>query len=167
MQFYTCGHILNNFFNRVQDVYAREWTAGVATWSKIGTTGRYIFGSSGDSSVVSVTGLHLPTTNTLLLNQGTYSYAMPVVGYDVQMFGAYSGMTSGKILATDVTVNIGGVAVSNLACASYPCIVGDSGAGIFSDGAMYASTSYCYGIQSCRSVDENGNWVASYFHQFD
>ena len=97
---------------------------------------------------------------------GTYSYTSPMIGSPVQMYGGYSGITNGTITQCDVTLNVDGIIISNLAQATYYSGSGDSGAGIFSENALYSLTSYCYGIQSCTAYDYNENWVASFFHQF-
>lgn len=140
--------------------------AGGITWTKIGATNNYILGISGDSCMVTTTISCLPASNSLILGNGTYSYASPTVGTTVQMIGAASGITSGRIVQCNVTLVVEGITVSNLAQASYPSQLGDSGAGIFSGDALSSTAFYCYGTQSCTSFDSNGNWVASFFHQF-
>lgn len=165
-QFYTCGHVLKDFGGASQNVYMQNYATVIPTWERIGSIGSYNLGSRGDSAIVTLLYGQLPSSNTLVGECGTYSYATPIVGTAVQMMGSYSGVTGGTILSTNVTISVEGVTLSNLAESSHPCVLGDSGAGIFSYNALTEPVSYCYGIQSCAIFTSSGAWVTSYFHQF-
>jgi len=137
-----------------------------ATYTEIGTVSSYTFGSSGDHCFVGVGGSGvLPSSNTLYAQTGRYTISPSgLVGNSVEMWGGNSGITSGKITATNLTANVSGTTVKGLSSASYTCQGGDSGAAVFSAGVATDSAGLCYGIQSAGSnKGSNGVYQTSYF----
>ena len=131
----------------------------------VGTMSSYSCGFGGDHMTVNIGGLwySLPSTNRFGVGTGTYTITSNcVVGTAVEMHGAKSGISSGKITATHQSVYVAdyGITIYNLVKASYTCQKGDSGAGVFSNNAINV-TGYCYGTQSI-GVFQNGSSTSSY-----
>lgn len=136
-----------------------------ATSTKLGTVSSSYFGSSGDHSFIRAGGSGvLPSANTLYGKTGKYTISPSgIVGNSVEMWGGVSGITSGKITATNITATVSGTTVKGLSKASYTCQSGDSGAAVFSSGVSTDSAGLCYGIQSAGSDSGNGVYRTSYF----
>ncbi len=146
--------------------YCATVTGGVTSYSSIGTANSYTFGSSGDRSFIRVSGTtSLPSSNSFLGKTGKYTISPNgITGTSVEMWGSNSGITSGKITATNKTVTVDGTSVGGLSEASYTCQGGDSGGGIFSSGVSTDSSGYCYGVQSAgTSKNSAGVYQISYF----
>ncbi len=160
-QFRTAGHAASD--DLTQFTFYISHLGGDV---EIGTQGSVIFGAGGDRLNVTLTGgtlgYVLPSTNSFVMGSGTYTYASPYVGLQVEMHGAFSSITSGTVTATNVQVYLSDydITVTNLARASYTCQRGDSGAGIFSSNA-FNTTGYCYGTQSI-GVFPSGSSTSSY-----
>ncbi len=136
--------------------------------NEIGQVTSYVFGSSGgiegDRSTIRVTSnqFELPTSNSLGVNGGRYTYAYTsIMNANVEMWGAYSGITTGRVLATNQTLVVNGTTIRNLTKTNYQCRQGDSGAAVFSLNAAYDANAKCYGIQSIGEF-YNGSEVATY-----
>lgn len=166
-KFLTAGHAAYDVFDpKFYAPRAQPWDTNI----EIGTQGSIVFGLSGDRLTVTLrsgyNSFELPSTNSFIIGTGTYSYTNSiVVGTNIEMHGAYSGVSSGRVLATNQTVLIDNTTVGNLARADYTCQRGDSGAGIFSYNAFNV-TGYCYGTQSIGAFPENSDIsLFSYFSQ--
>lgn len=143
-QFFSAGHLVTG------SVSSPKVLAALSS-AEIGRVNSYTFGSSGDRSTISVTNSNfvLPTSNSLGVNGGRYTHTYTsVMGASVEMWGAYSGITTGRVLATNQTLTVGGTTIRNLTKTNYTCRRGDSGAAVFSLNAAYDPSAKCYGIQS-------------------
>lgn len=165
--FCSAGH---GIYMGKTDVYRATFYAGITGFESIGTVTSYNFGESGDHSFIRVgVKATLPSANTLYGQTGKYTISPSgITGTSVEMWGGVSGITSGKITATNVSVSVTGngssTTVKGLSKASYTCQSGDSGAAVFSSGVATDSAGICYGIQSSgTSKDSNGVYQTSYF----
>ena len=143
-QFFSAGHLITG------SISSPKVLAALSS-DEIGRVNSYVLGSSGDRSTISVTNSNfvLPTSNSLGVNGGRYTHTYTsVMGASVEMWGAYSGITTGTVLATNQVKTVGGTTIRNLTKTNYPCRQGDSGAAVFSLNAAYDSSAKCYGIQS-------------------
>ena len=157
--FYSAGHCIDGF-NYEPDVYDSTDSR------QIGQVISREFGSSGDRCLIRTTKYgKLPSENKFILGSGRYTISsMGIVGTAVEMWGGYSGITSGSVIATNQTVTVSGTTVKGLTYASYTCEHGDSGAGIFSANASSDTSAKCYGIQSIGVFQGSSPVsIASYF----
>lgn len=159
--FFSAGHLVTGAVSSPKVLAA-------ASSEEIGRVISYVFGSSGgidgDRATIQVTSnyFELPTYNSLGVNGGKYTHTYSsVMGASVEMWGAYSGITTGKVLATNQTLTVNGTTIRNLTKADYPCRQGDSGAAIFSLNAAYDASAKCYGIQSIGAFAANAT-VSTY-----
>ena len=132
--------------------------------TEIGRVTSYVLGSSGDRSTILVTNssFSLPTSNSLGVNGGMYTHTYTsVMGARVEMWGAYSGISTGRVLATNQVLTVNGITVNNLTKTDYSCQQGDSGAAVFSLNAAYDPYAKCYGIQSIGEFYEDST-VSTY-----
>lgn len=162
-KFYSAGH---GVYMGKTTVYSATTSTVVTTYKTIGTVTSYTFGTNGDHSLINVSGTaSLPSSNSLYGQSGRYTISPGgIVGTSVEMWGSESGITSGKITATNITASVDGTIVKGLSEASYTCKKGDSGAAIFSAGVSTDSAGVCYGIQSAGyDVDSNKVYHISYF----
>lgn len=158
--FYSAGHAVNSTRPYVYDRYGEY---------RLGHAGSKIFGANGDRCIITISDAgELPESNQML-GPGRYSISgEAVMGDSVEMWGAFSGVSEGVVLATDRTVTFSdGTTVGNLTKASYTCIRGDSGAGVFSVGAGYDTNAECYGLQSIGAFTGDAEVSDySYFYAF-
>ena len=159
--FFSAGHLVTGAVSSPKVLAA-------ASSDEIGQVTSYVFGSSGgidgDRATIQVTSssFELPTYNSLGVNGGKYTHTYTsVMGASVEMWGAYSGITTGKVLATNQTLTVNGTTISNLTKTDYPCRQGDSGAAVFSLNAAYDASAKCYGIQSIGAFATNAT-VSTY-----
>jgi len=156
--FYTAGHIIyasnSSLTLRVSD----------SSFNQIGSATRAFatFGSGSDYGPVTIgNNGALPSSNIFGPGSSTYtnrgSFA---VGTSVTMKGNISGLKSGKVTATNQTVNVDGTNVK-LNKASYTCQRGDSGGGVFTGTIPTGSNIACVGIQSSGAFLPN-NTVSEY-----
>lgn len=147
---YTAGH----GYTCSATVYLRGF--GTPNLS-IGSVTSHYGGSTGDWGSTTVSG------------SPAVSKATPVLGNRIYMWGGISGVTSGSITRTNITIAEGVSApfapLTGMCEGSYSCAKGDSGAGLFSVSPENISTgTVTYGIQSMALFDSNGTWAgASYF----
>lgn len=150
-QFFSAGHLITGSVSRPKVLAA-------LSSDEIGQVNSYVLGSSGDRSTISVTNSNfvLPTSNSLGVNGGRYTHTyLSPMGASVEMWGAYSGITTGTVLATNQTVTVGSTTVRNLTKTNYICRHGDSGAAVFSSNAVSDPYAKCYGIQSIGDFSQN------------
>lgn len=159
--FYSAGHLVTGAISSPKVLVA-------ANSDEIGRVGSYVFGSSGgisgDVSTIRVTSssYELPTYNSLGSKGGKYTHTIEsVMGASVEMWGAYSGISTGKVLATNQTLTVNGTTIKNLTKTNYTCKHGDSGAAVFSLNAAYDEKAKCYGIQSVGAFQDNAT-VSTY-----
>lgn len=158
-KFYTAGHCITSFSPEVYDYNNRL---------QIGTASSKVFGANGDRCTVTVSASlwSLPSSNQFIGGMGSYSLSYSFSdGIAVELWGGYSGISTGTIIEQDVTITTSdGDIVGNLVRASYTCRQGDSGGGIFTINASTSSSAKCYGTQSI-GVFQNGSSVSieSYF----
>lgn len=155
--YYTLGPIKNegtafsagHGFSGIQSVYS----ALLPTAQYIGTAISNYGGSSGDWSKITAAG----ATFT-----GEVNFSDAVKGQKIYMIGSVSGKTSGKVTATNVTVDALAPykPLTGMYAGDYFCQLGDSGAGLYN-----SSTTVSYGIQSSALFNPyDDSWAGtSYF----
>lgn len=153
-KYYTCGHVLDNYFNSAQSVYS----LGIAVNTVIGTTSNKVFGANGDRCTVTIRNCSLPSSNMLLTGE-TYTIDSIAMGKSVQMWGAVSGVSTGKVTGTGLVVTVDGTTVGGLSKATYTCKNGDSGAGVFTTSGNIV----CGGTQSIGEGLSGDTFRTSYF----
>ena len=160
--FYTAGHIAQSAVVTHLYGYA-SGPSGILT--EMGTLSSHTFGSGGDYGTISVVPFYvsLPSSNTFMFGTGKYSIThSAITGTEVEMWGGFSGISAGKITATNVTVRLDdGTTVKKLCKTSYTCKVGDSGGGVFTKNASSNASALCYGVQSI-GVFQTGSSVSIY-----
>lgn len=163
--FYTCGHVIREFTSAGLNVYNSAAPLG----SVIATPGAWTYGANGDRCLITLTGTSsyaLPTSNVTPDNHSYTLDGVVLAGETVKMYGAVSGMKSGTVIGTNLTVfDENGRSVGGLSSATYTCMLGDSGAGVFAS----SSTPYvCGGIQSLGAFQSGSNVSSrSYFSPLD
>lgn len=94
------------------------------------------------------------------------SFQTTATGRTVYMHGGKTGITSGKVTGTNITVLFPPYKpLTGMYSATYVCYPGDSGAGIFSTSNLSTYPPVAYGIQSSALFyEDNGEWAGtSYF----
>ncbi len=146
-KFRTAGHTAYQVFNPDFFILSGGF------YYEIGSQSSIVFGANGDRLDVSVSQnsrYQLPSSNRFITGNGTYTLSSNYsVGMTVEMYGSFSGISAGVIQAVDQTVYSDEFdrTIGNLVKASYTCMLGDSGGGVFSPDPMNTN-SYCYGTQS-------------------
>ncbi len=161
-RFYSCGHIA--LTSATTHLYGYASGSG-GNLTEMGTLSTYKFGSDGDYGVFTTIPLYvnLPSANSFMTGNGVYSIThSALVGTEIEMWGGFSGISTGNITATNVTVNTDeGVTVKKLCKASYTCKQGDSGAGVFTKNASSNTSALCCGVQSI-DLFKSGSSVSLY-----
>lgn len=121
--------------------------------SVIGRATPHFGGAQGDWSSIA-----LSSFNTFA---NIHSPSTPIQNASVCMVGSESGRTSGKILATNMTLSYEGQTVSGMCQASYYSYYGDSGAGVFIDANP---VNKYVGIQAASAFESGTDiWITSFF----
>lgn len=129
------------------------------SWPSLGNVTSHYGGSTGDwGNAVPIGGTVGPVVGR----------ATPISGATVYMWGGYSGITSGTITSTNVTISAlpPYAALTGMCAGNYFCAHGDSGAGLFTTSlSNYSSSTSTYGVQSSATFNSStGAWVGpSYF----
>ena len=154
--FYMCGHGLT-----VGTVI--KSTSGTV----IGTVTKQKFSGNADAAYVSISNSSWSSVKKMIdntsYNAGLMYSRSYVAGTSVKMSGSKSGISSGTILSSSVSVICNNVTLTNQVKASYHCKSGDSGAGVFN------MSNIALGIQSSGSgYNSSGLYYStSYFSKYE
>ena len=112
-----------------------------------------------DAEFIEITNSNYKPTNTLngTSNVLSTTTSQPGVGTVINKSGFSTGATSGKVLATNVTVTLDGITHTNLTSADYSSSAGDSG-GIVYSYVSSTNTRYTLGIH-CAAVGSTRYYI--------
>lgn len=142
--FYSTGHAIEGLILK-PDVYNWNWAY------KLGAVTSSVWSTSGDNCIIRTSGSGaLPAENKFASGTGRYTLSTDyAVGDLIEGWGGYSGIVTGKILATNQTVTYGGVTVRGLVYTNLQCQQGDSGGAVFTRNASSDTSAKCYGVLAC------------------
>lgn len=161
--FFSAGHCASNG-DRITMYYNIPVSPPYS--NHIGSVVYSYFGASGDLCEIAVENLGVMPSGYEFENGHDYSIGYTcIAGESVELLGGFSGLVSGEVLRTNVTVSYDGTIVGGLIRTSIRCQRGDSGGGLFSRNSYSWGSGKAYGVLS-GGLFSSGSSVSneSYFN---